>query len=191
MGQGPKNCVSAMVKHHYITVLSWTTYLKLHPGSPPAVQIANFQFICSSNGHKLCINGCMSKRRLPIFSPHIFWQTWLLSHCGTKTGQFLTWACSAVTLLTLRLGSSRYGNGDGECVLSQQQADKACGVWREPASGTSPWRYTHTGPRLILLPPACRSAPARSPTGAHPKPECYELQKILQTHSVCGIFFLT
>lgn len=51
--------------------------------------------------------------------------------------------------------------------------------------------HTHTrGQRLILLPPACRSAPAHSPTGAHPKTERDELQKILQTHSVSGIFFL-
>lgn len=111
-----------------------------------------------------------------------FWQARLLSHRRTKPGRrkaSLTRACCAVTLLTLRLGSSRYGNGDGECVLSQQQADKACGVWREAASGTSPSRYTHTGPRLILLPPACRSAPANSPTGAHPKTEHHELQQIL------------
>lgn len=50
--------------------------------------------------------------------------------------------------------------------------------------------HTHTrGQRLILLPPACRSAPVHSPTGAHPKTERDELQKILQTHSVSGIFF--
>lgn len=122
------------------------------------------------------------------FTP--FWQTWLLSQCRTTLGGFLT---CAVTLLTLRLGSSRYANGDGERVLSQQQADKACGVWRGAASGTSPPRYTHPGPRLILLLPACRSAPAHSPTGARPKKKSQTLRTAANPSNVISLwlFFLS
>lgn len=134
-------------------------------------------------------DACQKKRRLPRFLLYTLLANLITFTLREKARPIPDPGLSCSHPLDIALGSSRYGNGDGECVLSQQQADKACGVWREPASGTSPWRYTHTGPRLIPLPPACHSAPAHSPTGAHPKTQRYGLQKILQNHSVCGIFF--
>lgn len=83
---------------------------------------------------------------------------------------FLTWACCAVTLLTLRLGSGLYSNGDGESVLPSERNKLT-----KPVDCGENWRVeqlhrgTHRGPRLILLPPACRGATATSLIGTHPK----------------------
>lgn len=120
------------------------------------------------------------KGRQPIFSNNCqdsfslpFQRTWLFIYCRTMPGHwktFLTWACCAVTLLTLRLGSGLYGNGDGESVLPSERNKLT-----KPVDCGENWpveqlhRGTHRGPRLILLPPACRSTTATSLIGTHPK----------------------
>lgn len=83
---------------------------------------------------------------------------------------FLTQACSAVTLLTLRHSSGMYGNRDGECVFPTERNELT-----DPLDCGKNWAVEqlqwgkHMRPRLILLPPACCSTMATSLAAREPK----------------------
>lgn len=161
----------------------------------------------STNGNRkirceLDVITCQKKGGQPIFSDNCqdsfslpFQRTWLFIYCKMMPGHwktFLTWACCAVTLLTLRLGSGRYGNGDGESVLPSERNKLT-----KPVDCGENWpveqlhRGTHRGPKAhsspTCLPQRYGNQPDRnSSKKQNIKKLQFILQLIIQTHLASG-----